>query len=289
MMERYYRFAGMEFQISADSSAMYRKEYRLEAFSVTSVKEPHRFVFEKKDKLDAPEGVLVKMDPGRQCYKAHDCCIEYQSVLDPSWENAYFRAEHRGKNHYVQLRSKMNPQGLTVRTMMESMNLPHLSLQVQCVLFHCSYISYKGKAILFTAPSETGKSTQAELWHIYRDTDIINGDRAAVRIADGNVIAEGVPFSGSSPYCENRSLPLKAIVYLGQAPKTSIRKLRGYEAFSRIWEGISVNTWDRTDLEVASDIVKHIVETVPVYHMPCTPDEDAVIVLEKELRKLVSV
>ena len=65
-------------------------------------------------------------------------------------------------------------------------------------------------------------------------------------------------------------------------------ELRGYEAFSRIWEGISVNTWDREDMEKATDTVMEVAKRIPVYHMPCTPDEAAVEALEQELRKLVS-
>ena len=80
-------------------------------------------------------------------------------------------------------------------------------------------------------------------------------------------------------------LPLEAIVYLGQAPVTTIRRMRGYEAFSRIWEGVSVNTWDKTDMELVSHVVQRIAQQVPVFHMPCTPDESAVDVLEQELKK----
>jgi hypothetical protein len=155
-------------------------------------------------------------------------------------------------------------------------------------IFHCSCIDRGGEAILFTAPSGTGKSTQADLWHQHRGTEIINGDRAAIRLAEGKLLAEGIPFAGSSQYCKNRSLPLRAIVYLGQAPRTTIRKLRGYEAFSKIWEGVSVNTWDREDLERVSAVVQKVASEIPVYHMPCTPDESAVIALEEALRKQVS-
>ena len=99
-------------------------------------------------------------------------------------------------------------------------------------------------------------------------------------------MAEGIPFAGSSTYCKNRSLPIEAIVHLGQAPVTTIRRMRGYESFCRIWEGVSVNTWDKEDVELVSDVVQKVAEQIPVFHMPCTPDESAVIVLEQELRKL---
>ena len=99
-------------------------------------------------------------------------------------------------------------------------------------------------------------------------------------------MAEGIPFAGSSPYCKNRRLPIRAIVYLGQAKETSIRILQGYEAFSKIWEGVSVNTWDKEDVELVSGAVQEVARQVSIFHMPCTPDESAVIALEDALRKL---
>ena len=32
------------------------------------------------------------------------------------------------------------------------------------MILHCAYVEYQGEAILFSAPSETGKTTQANLW-----------------------------------------------------------------------------------------------------------------------------
>lgn len=289
MTERFYRIAGLEFQFSMEPDLMFEKEYKLATFAVTQVDNPHCFQFYKAEKLEAPAGICIQKDAGRQIYQDSDCRIQYLGILDKTWENAYFRAEHCGKKHKVQLRAGNYPDRVDTRTVLESIELQHLILQAQGVVLHCSYIDHRGKAILFTAPSQTGKSTQADLWKKYRGADILNGDRAAVRIKEEKVIVEGIPFSGSSPYCENRRLPLEAIVYLGQAPVTTIRKLRGYEAFARMWEGISIDSWDRSDLEAASNIVKKIVETVPVYHMPCTPDEAAVITLEQELRKQMNV
>ncbi len=36
------------------------------------------------------------------------------------------------------------------------------------MILHCAYVEYQGEAILFSAPSETGKTTQANLWEKYR-------------------------------------------------------------------------------------------------------------------------
>lgn len=282
-MERYYRFAGVELAVSVPDERAYVEERHLAPFAVDAVTDPHVFRFAVTDTLEAPTGTCVAENPAFRVYKDGDRRIRYIGTMGQSSEGAYIRVCGQGKINDVQLLGKWYPDRIGVKTVLNSIEAAHLIARAGGFVFHCSYIERDGKAILFTAPSETGKSTQAELWRTHRGAQIINGDRAAVRIADGQVLAEGIPFAGSSCYCENRSLPIAAIVYLGQAPRTTIRRMKGYEAFARIWEGISVNTWDQTDMELVSEAVRQIAMTIPVYHLSCTPDESAVIALERAL------
>jgi hypothetical protein len=150
-------------------------------------------------------------------------------------------------------------------------------------LLHAAYIRHGEGAILFTAPSGTGKSTQAELWRSLRGAELINGDRAAVYSRENGVWVMGVPFSGSSGVAKNVSLPLKAIVYLAQSPLTSITSLSGFRAFRRLWEGCSVNVWNLDDVNTCTQNVMNAIGVVPVFYLACTPDESAVIALEKAL------
>ena len=285
-MQKHYCFAGVELTVDIPDNVMYDGERHLASFRVDSVKEPHRFVVETVDSLAPPVGTLAGNPPGMRIYREGEQETRYVGIVTDSWENAYLQVDSLGKNHFVKcLKSKL-PGRIHEKTVLNCLGTEHLIARAGGFVFHCAYIEAEGGAILFTAPSGTGKSTQAELWRSLRNSQIINGDRAAVRAADSRLTAEGIPFAGSSQYCENRSLPIRAIVYLAQAQETSIRRLRGYEAFSRIWEGVSVNTWDPVDMEMVSDAVLAAARQVPVFHMPCTPDESAVIALEEALRKL---
>ena len=284
-----YRFAGITAQITMPREWFPEQENKLEPFRSTPSGKVHRFVFQKAETLPEPQGSLLTEQPNFFVLSGEDAKIRYIGARRESWENAYIRAEHGDTEHRILLRESRIPGKIGAKIILESIAAEHLIARNHGFIFHCSYIEHNGKAILFTAPSGTGKSTQAELWKEHRGAEIINGDRAAVRLADGRLLAEGIPFAGSSQYCKNRSLPIAAIIYLGQASETSIRKLRGYEAFSKIWEGVSVNTWDKEDMELVSGVVQKVAEQIPVYHLPCTPDESAVIALEAELRKLVKV
>lgn len=283
-MERHYRFAGVEIAVSMPEKYFYTNEYHLAPFAVERTADPHRFQFTLADKLDPPAGDLLIDTPGFRIYHAEGERTRYIGTVSSSWEGAYIRASHRGKEHAVQVKTGAVMERIGTKTVLNSIEVEHLTAQAGGFVFHCSYIIRDGNAILFTAPSETGKSTQAELWRKLRGAEIINGDRAAVRIVDGCAVAEGIPFAGSSSYCLNRSAPIEAVVYLGQAPATAIRRMRGYEAFARIWEGCSVSTWDREDVSLVSAAVQRLAERVPVYHLTCTPDESAVIALENALR-----
>lgn len=151
------------------------------------------------------------------------------------------------------------------------------------VLLHSSFISYDDKAILFTAPSQTGKSTQAELWRKHRGADVKNGDRSLIKITDGVLRAYSLPYCGTSGICENYSAQIRAIVVLRQAPYNRISTLRPSEAFRHLYEGCAVNVWYSDDVRTICDIVENIISSVPVYLLECLPDSDAVETLANEL------
>ena len=264
---------------------MYVNDRQLTPFRVHEVSEPHIFCFEPVDSLSAPEGKLEVLLPDMRIYREDECYIRYIGTTDEGWEKAYLRISYGEKVNHAQVKVSKQHAQIGVKTVLNSMAAEHLVVESGGFIFHCAFIECAGKAILFTAPSGTGKSTQAELWNAHRGTRIINGDRAAVCIKNEQITAEGIPFSGSSAYCDNGSLPLAAIVYLSQAPQTSIRQLYGMDAFFKIWEGISVNSWVKEDVNRVSEAVQKIAEQIPVYHLSCTPDETGVCVLEDVLRK----
>lgn len=284
-MQKHYCFAGVEITVDIPDDRMYAQDRSLEAFRVEAVRDPHVFTFDTVEVLEAPEGEWTATLPGLRVYRDGNRHITYVGAAEENWENSYLRVLHEGKSHQVQVRAAVYPGRIGVKAVLNSLEAERLVTQAHGFVFHCSYIAVGDRAILFTAPSGTGKSTQADLWHALRGAEIINGDRAVIRCPDHRVMACGIPFSGSSSYCGNRELEIAAIVYLGQAPVTSIRRLRGYTAFARIWEGCSVNTWETKEMARVSDLAARVAASVPVYYLPCTPDESAVKALENALRE----
>ena len=99
------------------------------------------------------------------------------------------------------------------------------AVQRHIIYLHSSLIDHQGRGLMFLGPSGIGKTTQAELWNQYRDALIINGDVVFVQETADSFLGWGTPWHGSSPYCENASVPVYAMIVLKQSSENSIREL----------------------------------------------------------------
>lgn len=151
------------------------------------------------------------------------------------------------------------------------------------VILHCAYVEYQGEAVLFSAPSETGKTTQANLWEKYRGSRTVNGDRALLGKRDGRWTAQGWPVCGTSEICHNEALPIRAVVMLSQAKENRAEKLTPGQAFPLLYSQITVNKWNMQDHIHTLDVVEDLLGSVPVYHLGCTISEEAVECLAEAL------
>lgn len=282
-MERFYEFAGVGVVVRIPDAVAYDDDRNLTPFRVETVTDPHQFDFELVEKLPPVSGVCIALDPTFAVYQDGDWAVRYIGEVQNSLEGAYLWVAHRGREHKVMLKKSNYVDHISPKIVLSCMAAEHLIVENGGFILHSSYIRWGDRGIVFTAPSGTGKSTQADLWQQLCNAQILNGDRSAVRVTEDGVYVCGIPFSGSSTYCENVTLPLAAVVYLQQAPQTTIRQLHGAEAFRRVWEGISVNTWDRKDVLAVSATVEQMLLQVPVYELTCTPDKSAVIALEGAL------
>ena len=151
---------------------------------------------------------------------------------------------------------------------------------------HCATVGDQGRGILFLGPSGIGKTTQAERWVQYRGSSIINGDIGLVQRTDDGYFAWGTPWHGSSPYCLNACVPVKALVVLKQAPENRLRELTGFEKVSEVSGSVFYPTWLENGMELCTDTLNHLLTDLPVYRLDNRADEEAVNLLAAELDRI---
>lgn len=172
----------------------------------------------------------------------------------------------------------------STKHLLELLVMEDLFLKNNSIVLHSSNILFENKSILFTAPSGTGKSTQANLWNEVLKAKIINGDRTLIKKIDNKYFAMGIPFCGSSNICENERHPIGTIVVLRQGNENYIRKLSKIEAYKKIISEITVNIWNKDSVLKVSDIVEDIINNIEIIELTCLPNVDAVVVLKDYLK-----
>ncbi len=175
------------------------------------------------------------------------------------------------------------PWGQTPRELFDLLALPNLLIKKDRLLIHGVLIDVQGRGIIFSAPSGVGKTTQAELWVRNRNAVIVNGDRVAVGMENGQLTAWGVPISGSSDDCLNRTLPVRAIVMLSQGSENIVRRLPGKEAFSSLLTAAYFTPTHPKDRQAHYASLLSVAESNRIFSFSCLPDSSAVEALEQVL------
>lgn len=151
-----------------------------------------------------------------------------------------------------------------------------LLLQYNAFFLHSSVVSTKYGGIIFSAPSQTGKSTQAGLWERYENAEIINGDKGIYRKIDGVWRVYGCPWAGTSGIVKNSFIDLKAAFVISQGKNNTVKRMLPSKAFSAIISQSFLPYWDKNLAEDGIRIVDEFIRDVPVFSFECTPDENAV-------------
>ncbi len=173
----------------------------------------------------------------------------------------------------------------TVDKVLQLLPMKQLLAHFGAFLLHSSRISYHGKAILFTAPSQTGKTTQARLWREYSGAEIVGNDRTLLRMVGGEIITSGYPVDGSSPVYSSEELPLGAVVVLRQGPENRIQRLSVASSLRFLMEQTALDAWNGTERGSAQLFWLELAGRCPVYLLSCRPDEGAVQCLKNQLEE----
>ncbi|MCD8357198.1 MAG: hypothetical protein LUE11_11610 [Clostridia bacterium] len=173
----------------------------------------------------------------------------------------------------------------TLGNILRMLPIRAIFLYFHTLFLHASQVSYRGKGVLFSAPSGIGKTTQARLWQKYRHAEVICNDRTLLRKTDGIWLTYGYPLDGSEPIRSTQINQLGCIVLLEQAKQNHIQLLRPSKALSLLMEQTVMDCWSSTARTQTMELILSLLADIPVYLLSCTPDERAVECLENMLLK----
>lgn len=275
-----YKIADMNLLFERDAQDSIN---RLEIFKTShSNKIDIKFDLKKKLLIREPKGnVIVEEDI--KWIKNPDNTF---SILMYDEENrrksiALLKESQDWENTSIMYKQGKNFGGYSAVEMLAGMAFRNRILHKDGIVVHASGLEYNGKGILFTAPSGTGKSTQARLWEKHMGAEVLNDDTPALRFIDDKLYMYGTPWSGSGTKYQNKKTELGAIVVIAQAKENQIEKVKTSDAVRMLFPRCFVPYQDAILMDKAANVIEKIIATTPIYFLRCRPDQEAVEVLKK--------
>jgi hypothetical protein len=146
---------------------------------------------------------------------------------------------------------------------------------------HASAIAYQNQAILFSAPSGVGKSTQAMLWQQEEAIRFINDDKPLIELSNPIQI-HGSPWCGKTMLQSNTSYPLTCILFIVQDKKDFVEEMTANEKIIHL-----IKNTHRSDNPVLQQAflnkVDQLIANARIARLHCTPTKNAVQVVKEYL------
>ena len=188
----------------------------------------------------------------------------------------------RRDGHHIRayLREELLPE-ISVGHFLGRTGAAQLLTEQERFILHASYIVHNGQAILFTAPSETGKSTQAHFWAQHREARIVNEDRVIISHKDGVYYANGCWATGTAGVTHNVTVPIRCIVLLAQGAEDRVTSPSGVEKLRFLLPQCSFDESSVDGRTRIIDEVSKLIAKVPIVAFACRNHSGAVDELER--------
>jgi hypothetical protein len=246
-----YRFGDTVFRV--ETHAPMRKDPRFEAFSV-------------------PEEV-----PPTYILSTHTMTMEMAE--NTSWP-AVTRRE--GNHIRVYMNTELIP-SITVANLLVISHADHLLPEQGAFILHASYVLHNGEAILFCAPKQTGKSTQAGYWERERGAVVVNEDRALIFSREGRFYAGGIWATGSAGITKPVTAPIRAVILLGQGTENRVFEERPSQRIVKLLPQCSYDETSPAAYGRMVGLVMDLLGSVRVLSYDCVNHPSAVADLEAYL------
>lgn len=170
----------------------------------------------------------------------------------------------------------------------------YLAQRRGCFALHSASILYRDRAWLFSGPSGTGKSTQADLWRETFGVICLNGDLNLLSLADdrgierpGKVFVHGLPWRGTSGISTVGQVELGGIILLRQGTENRLEFLTGDQKQLLVMNRLISPSWTAGMVETNLAFTGALAGRVPVWRYHCTKETSAAEFLREHIDQII--
>lgn len=267
-MKKYYSVGGVDFLIESDADFFDTEE--TVPFLTEASEQSVKCVFRQTDKLDIPDSKPDFKGEFGEIYG------DMRTFFIPTMSCAAAVVKKVGNDFFCEYKGEYSVFFSYAKNLMNAVGLERLIIRNNAFILHCSFLELNGGAVLFSGHSGIGKSTRADMFINAFGGRLINGDRAVLCRENGVVYASGLPIAGSSEVYINKTLPLKAIVFLEKGTYTKTEKAKPVFAYKKLYENLLLNVWSADFMKKADDFMITLCESGMIYSSRCDLSPDSV-------------
>lgn len=207
---------------------------------------------------------------GAICYRKNACYI-----MENQWHfTCYTELNDSGSIGLIELIGKLP--------------ITEVLLAHDSMLLHSATVAFDGgsgtKCVSFTAPSGTGKSTQAYLWRDEFSAEVMCEDRTAILTGADGCTASTYPIDSRKTDYFYRCEKLGAIIVLQRGNENRIVRLDTRDAVKQLYFLIIANMTYSETSTLALQVLLRVARSVPVYLQTCCLGKESAYLLRKKLK-----
>lgn len=206
-----------------------------------------RLCLERGRRYEAPKTAVPDIVIKREDEEIKKRCKRYPSMNEDEWEYVFM-----GSKFYNAL------------------------TEFDGMLLHSSAVVVDGRAYLFSAPCGTGKSTHTQLWlKLFGDRAyVINDDKPAIRMEDGEFYVYGTPFSGKHDISRNTRVKLGGICFISRGTENEISVMKGEDVIVNFLEQ-TIRTLSMESMDRMLSTLDKLLSRYRIYSLKCNMELDA--------------
>ncbi len=140
---------------------------------------------------------------------------------------------------------------------------------------------YNDIGIVFCGKSRAGKSTISK--QLIRDNDfsLLSDDRIILHKKDNEYFMSGTPWPGEAGIAVNKTVPLRALLFLKQSAENRLEAIAASDAFKQLLPVSTIPWHERELLPDVLDFCNSIAEDIPAFDIYFSKEEGVAEVVKK--------
>lgn len=262
-------------KITLDSDENFDDGKQMKPFVINECKDCLVCRFRRKDSIDTPEDMPIYASTSYKIFSKDGKTEKH--YLIPLIKDEAAVINHADFGYDCKIKSIYSNHFSYGINLINAVGIERIAYEFGMFILHCSCVELNGEAILFSGRSGIGKSTRANLWNKMTGSETINGDKIGLFTENGKLYACGLPVAGSSDVYVNKTLPVRAIIFLEQSPDNYTRKSDLTESLQKLFFNLIINSWDKEFCSDAAEFISRIISCVDIFISECNTEMDSVL------------